>query len=319
MLAVTQGVRGDGEVRLQTASATMVEQVPGVGRVRRRQRNWLPALMIAPAILFVLGISAYPIADAIDLSLYRTEFANKVGFIGLANYTRLLADPTIWADAGRSAVYALGSLLVVLPYSMGLALLLEQDVPFRGLFRTLAIVPWIFSQTITALLWGWLLNPDFGMAAYIVQSLSGLHLQALATPWGAMGTVIFANVWASYPMATLLFMAALQTIPGELYEAADVDGATGWKRFWFVTEPLLRPTVLVVVIQLTLQYLNMVTLLYVLTGGGPLGGTETLALRVLKTSFENWDLGAGSALGVLITTANIFLSLIYIRALKERS
>ncbi len=271
---------------------------------------------IAPPVVLVIAVSIYPIITAFDLSLHATSFAETLDFVGLRNYATLLADPTIWHDAANSLVYTVGSLVLVIPYSIGVALLLNQPSPLLGLLRTLVILPWVVSQTITALLWGWLLNTDFGPATYLLQSVIGSRVALLSSPDSAMASLILVNVWASYPLATLLFLAALQTIPKELYEAARVDGASHVAQFRFITLPMIRPTMLVVVIQLTLQYFNMVTLIYVLTGGGPLSGTQTLALRVLKMSFEDWDLGSGAALGIILTMVNLLCSLFYIRALR---
>jgi multiple sugar transport system permease protein len=279
--------------------------------------NWLPFCFIAPAVALVLIVSIYPVVDAFDLSLYATKFTNRLDFIGLEDYATLLSDPTILDDGVNSLIYTVGSLLVVMPYAMAVAILLNRPILFRGLLRTMVILPWVVSQTITALLWGWLLSADFGPATYALQAAIGERLAVLSSPGSAMAALIGVNVWASYPMAALLFLAALQTIPRELYEAAWVDGASSIAQFRYITLPMVKSTALVIVIQLTLQYFNMVTLIYVLTGGGPLRGTETLALRVLKMSFENWDLGKGAALGMILTIVNLGFSLFYIRALRS--
>lgn len=284
---------------------------------RRKRRSWLPIAFILPATLLVIAVSVYPVFDALLLSLHATRYAQKLDFVGLANFVTLLRDPTVWSDAKSAVVYTVGSLLLVIPYSLALALLLNRPMPLRGVVRTLAILPWVFSQTVTALLWSWLLNPDFGPVAYTMQHLTGSPVALLASPTGAMVSLIGVNVWASYPMAALLFLAALQTIPGDLYEAMRMDGAGAVALFRHITLPMIRPTLVVVLIQLTLLYFNMVTLIYVMTGGGPIGATQTLALRVLKMSFENWDLGRGAALGLILTFVNLALSLFYVRALRN--
>lgn len=139
----------------------------------------------------------------------------------------------------------------------------------------------------------------------------------LASPAGAMAALIVVNVWASYPQATLLLLAAVQTVPRELYEAGRIDGASALRRFRYITLPLIKPTLTVVLIQLTLLYFNMVTLIYTLTGGGPLGATDTLAVRVLKISFEDWNLGRGAALGLVVTAINFLMSAFYVKALRK--
>lgn len=284
---------------------------------RRKRRSWLPIAFILPATLLVIAVSVYPVFDAVLLSLHSTRYAQKLDFVGLANFVTLLRDPTVWSDAKSAVVYTVGSLLLVIPYSLALALLLNRPMTLRGVVRTLAILPWVFSQTVTALLWSWLLNPDFGPVTFTMQRLTGSPIALLASPTGAMASLIGVNVWASYPMAALLFLAALQTIPGDLYEAMRMDGAGTVALFRHITLPMIRPTLVVVLIQLTLLYFNMVTLIYVMTGGGPIGATQTLALRVLKMSFENWDLGRGAALGLILTFVNLALSLFYVRALRN--
>jgi len=280
------------------------------------REHWLTVLFIGPAIVLVLLVSIYPVFDAIALSMYATKYAEKVRFVGLQNYIELLNDPGVWKAGANSLIYTLGSLFVAIPFSLGVALLLNRPSRFQGALRTVAILPWVISQTITALLWGWLLNADFGPVTYGIDATFGARTAILASPTWAMVALIGINIWSSYPQATLLMLAALQTIPKELYEAAHIDGASAMKSFRHITLPLIKPTLLVVVIQLTLLYFNMVTLVYVFTGGGPLGSTETLALRVLKTSFENWNLGHGAALGLIITLINLAFSLLYIRTLR---
>ena len=274
-------------------------------------------MFIAPAIVAVFLVSIYPVFDAAVLSLYQTRYAEKLRFIGLANYVALWNDATVWASAGKSLVYTGASLLLVIPLALGLALLLNARIPFRSAARAVIILPWVVSQTVVALLWAWLLNADFGPIAYASQALTGSRPALLASPIGAMAALIVVNVWASYPQATLLLLAAIQTVPQELHEAAHIDGATVWKRFLYVTLPLIRPTLLVVMIQLTLLYFNMVTLIFTLTGGGPLAATDTLALRVLKISFEDWNLGRGAALGLVITALNFLMSALYVKALRQ--
>ena len=284
---------------------------------RRRGATSLPAVFIAPAIVTVFLVSIYPVFDALLLSLYQTRYAEKLQFVGAKNYVALWNDPAVWSSGLNSLIYTGASLALVVPLSLGLALLLNARIPLQGVARTVIVLPWVVSQTVVALLWAWLLNADFGPITYAAQALTGTRPAVLSSPVAAMAALVVVNVWASYPQATLLLLAAVQTVPRELHEAARMDGASGWRRFRFVTLPLIRPTLLVVLIQLTLLYFNMVTLIFTLTGGGPLGSTETLAVRVLKTSFEDWNLGRGAALGLVITAINFVMSAVYIRALRR--
>ena len=276
-------------------------------------------LFMLPAIALAAGVSLYPILYAFYLSLFRTRYLQRVAFIGFGNYAHLLADPAFWHNLAYSLTYVFGSLVVVLPFSLGVAVLLNQPVKCRAVFRALIILPWVVSQTIIALLWGWLLNADFGPGIYILEVLGVGKVSVFGETRFALLTLIGVNVWGSYPMAVILLLAALQTIPSELKEAARVDGASRWQHFVHITLPLVQPTLLVATIMLTLLYFNMVTLILILTGGGPLGATEVLSLRAFKEGFDFWHVGYAATLGIVIFLFNVVFSLLYIRLLRQEA
>lgn len=282
-----------------------------------RRRHAQPYTFMLPAIALIALVSIYPIVYAMYISLFRTHYLERVAFVGLGNYQRLLADPAAWRNLLLSLVYVFGSLALVLPFGLAVAILLNQPVRFRSAFRAAIILPWIVSQTIIALLWGWLLNPDFGPAIYLLQGLGIGKVALLSEPVFALPTVICINVWGSYPLAAILLLAALQTIPPDLLDAAQVDGVSGWQKFSRITLPLIRPTLLVVLILLSLLYFNMVTLLFTLTGGGPLGSTEVLSLRTFDEAFQFWRVGYAASFGMVIFAMNVGISLLYIRLLGQ--
>lgn len=272
-----------------------------------------------PAALLVALVSPYPIIYSGFLSLFQTRFLTRVRFVGLDNYSKLLTDEAVWRNFYLSLTYVIGTLVVVVPFGFGVALLLNQPVRFRSAFRAAIILPWAVSQTIVALLWGWILNPDFGPGTYILEQLGFGKLTLLSDPILAMVVLIGVNAWSSYPLATTLFLSAIQTIPAELIDATQVDGASDWQRLRHVTLPLIRPTMLIIVILLSLHSFNMVTLVLILTGGGPLASTELLSLRTFNEAFQFWHLGFSSALGICIFLVNVVFSLIYIRLLRRES
>jgi ABC-type sugar transport system permease subunit len=220
-------------------------------------------------------------------------------------------------DVVNSLKYVVGSLAISLPLGLALALALNRELPFIHAFRTIIIAPWVVSQTVAALLWVWLLDPAYGPIGYVLKSWLRLPgILFVGSPELAMPTLILANVWLSYPLATVLLLAALQTIPPDLYEAAQIDGCSSWKCFSSVTLPLLRSTLLSTAIMLTLQYFSMVTLIFVMTGGGPVGVTRVLALRVFLEGFVNYNVGYAAAIGMVIFLLNIVFSAAYIRILR---
>lgn len=271
--------------------------------------------LLIPALVVVALVSIFPIAYAVNLSLHETKFMNIGEFVGLKNFLTIFATPEGWAQIGRSLVYVVASIAIAVPLSLGLAHLLNQPAFGRRVFRVLILLPWVISQTVAALVWKWMVNPDYGPLG--LGDVGGVRVDILAHPVGAMVLLIIVNVWISYPLATILSLAALQTIPAELREAAEVDGASPFRRFLQITLPLMKPTLFVVAIMLTLLYFNMVTLVYTLTGGGPLEGTALLSLVAFKQSFEFFNLGLGAAYSVVLFLFNVIFGAAYIRLLRS--
>lgn len=299
------------------APALARERPPGGGGLLRRvARDRLAYLFLAPALLLVLLVTIYPLAQALVTSLYDTQFLARTGFAGIGHYRALLADPEGRASIRRSFEYVFGSLALALPLGLLLAVVLNRPLRFRTLFRTIAVLPWIVSQLVVALMWGWVINPQYGPVNYWVQLWLGSPVDLLGQPPTAMPTLILVNVWRSFPYPMLLILAALQGVPGELLEAATVDGASRRVRFWRVVFPMIRNTVLVATIMLGVHYFNMITLPFVLTGGGPLGATDVMSLRVYREAFQFHHVGFASAIAVYMFAFNVLFSLVYIRVLR---
>ena len=276
-------------------------------------------LFLLPSLVVVIAVTFYPIVYAIRVSLYQTSYLKMVKFFGVGHYVKFLQESLGWHNVLNSMVYTFGSLAVALPLGMILALMLNHDIRFRVLFRTLIIVPWIISQIVTALLWGWLLNPQFGPVNYFIREWFGAPFDFLGQTSSAMPTLIMTNVWRSFPYPMLLLLAALQTVPEEFYEAAKVDGATALQRFWRITLPMIRNTLLITTIMLSLHYFNMITLPFILTGGGPVGVTDVMSLRVYREAFSFYHMGLASAIAVYIFAFNIVFSLLYIKILRTEA
>lgn len=299
-------------------------ELPALPAKRRRKRQsggqspiGLSWALLIPSLIVVAVVSVFPIAYAINLSLHYTDYMQVEGFAGLHHFGEIFLSAEGRAQILRSLVYVAGSLVIAVPLSLALASLLNQQVRFRRVFRVLILMPWVISQTVAALLWKWMVNPDYGALSLGDTPLG--RIDFLASPALAMLLLIIVNVWISYPLATILSLAALQTIPGELHEAAMVDGAGPFRRFMSVTLPLMKPTLFVVAIQLTLLYFNMVTLVLTLTGGGPREGTHLLSLAAYRQSFEFFNLGLGAAYSVVLFVFNVIFGAAYIRLLRSES
>jgi multiple sugar transport system permease protein len=278
----------------------------------------LPLYFMAPAVLLLLVVVVYPIAYSIYVSFHSTSYMAIGGFVGLANYRDLFADPLIWKNAAISVAYVAGSLAIAVPLGLALALATSRPLPLMEMFSAICTMPWVISQTAAALLWMWLLDPSFGPVNYLLREIGIGPVNFIADTATALPTLIWVNAWMSYPLAMILFSAGLQTIPPDLYEAAKIDGASAWQSFVKITLPLLRGTFLSVFVILTLYYFTMVTLILILTGGGPLQTTEVLSLRLFNETFLYWRVGYAAALGMVLFLMNAVFSLVYLRVIGPR-
>ncbi len=288
-------------------------------RLAAVRREALPVLLMLPAVLLVVLVTFLPIAQAIILSFHETSYLVQGKFIGLQHYTRQLAKPDIRASLATSLLFTACALTLSLSLAMGMALLLNRAFRGRAVFRTIFVMPWVVSQIITSLLWQWLYSPTIGALAYVLSVIAGRRVDILGDPNTALTGVVLAGVWHTWPWAMVLILAALQTIPHELYEAAKIDGCGHLNLLRYVTFPMIQNTFLIVTIVLSLRYFNMTELPFVLTGGGPVSRTELIGLRVYREAFIRFGFGSASALAVVMFLINILASLLYIRALRAES
>jgi len=270
----------------------------------------------APATAVVALITFYPVAYAIVLSAYRTSFARVQGYVGLGNFVRLLHDSTILQSIGRTLTFVFSSVALSMALGYAMALLLNQDLPAKGLIRAIVVAPWVIAEVSAAIAWRWLLDPGLSPVMVALRSWSMPNLDFLSHPTWAMIAVIAVGVWRFYPFPMILLLAALQAIPREIDEAAAVDGASLWKRLLYVTTPLVRGSLLVSTILSTLFYFNKIVVPLVLTGGGPGNATELLTIRLYREAFYGGNLGYAAAISCLILLINALVSLLYFRVLR---
>lgn len=282
-----------------------------VGRVpgERRQALWL----VAPAVVILAGVAVYPILAAAWLSLHRMILVfHERRFTGVDNYTFLLHDARFWSALGNTAYFAFVAVALELALGLGFALLLSAAVPGRGLLRAAILVPWAIPTVVSARLWAWLLNADHGLLTRLLP-LSDVNL--LGTPGYAMHAAILVDVWKTTPFVALLLLAGLQTIPEDVYRAAEIDGASRLRAFRSITLPMLRPAIAVTLVFRTLDAFRVFDAVYVLTEGGPANTTETLSIYAYKTLMRSGDFGYGSALSVATFFCVMAISVVYLRLL----
>jgi len=272
---------------------------------------------VAPSTLILVLVALFPIAAAFWLSLHRMilVFHDK-RFIGLDNYAFLFHDARFHTALFNTVYFTLVAVAVELALGLGFALLLDANAPGKGLFRASILIPWAIPTVVSAKLWAWLYNPDYGL---IMRVLPGRDIDVLGMPGYAMHAAILVDVWKTTPFVALLCLAGLQTIPKDVYKAAEIDGASAFHTFRRITLPLLKPTILVTLIFRTLDAFRVFDAIYVLTGGGPANTTETLSIYTYKTLMRSGDFGYGSALAVVTFFCVMLLSIIYLKALGRES
>lgn len=250
--------------------------------------SWLLWAYALPALALMTLVSAVPIIQTFYLS---------------GGFQRIPTDGRLWASLGNTATFTAVSVGLELVFGLGMALLLHQAFPGRGLARAAVLLPWALPTAIMAMGWRWIFNSDYGVMGDLLCRLgivSDPHIPWLASPGYAMAACVLADVWKTAPFMAVLFLSGLAAIPRELYEAAVMDGAGPVRRFFLVTWPLLKPTVAVAVIFRAIQAFGVFDLVWVLTGGGPGGRTQTIALYIYDTVFRYLDLSYGCALTVVM-------------------
>jgi multiple sugar transport system permease protein len=255
----------------------------------------LAAVLLGPALLALLAVAGYPIVAATWLSLNRViVIFDERRWVGLDNYAFMLTDARFWSALGHTAYFSVVAVSIELALGLGFALLLASRTPGRGLLRATLLIPWAVPTVVSAQLWAWLFSADTGL---LIQLLPGPD-NWLGTAGYAMHAAILVDVWKTTPFVTLLVWAGLSTIPRELYEAAELDGASRLRIFASVTLPLLKPIIAVTLVLRSLDAFRVFDAVYVLTGGGPGNTTETLSIYAYKMLMRSGDFGYGSALAV---------------------
>lgn len=294
-----------------------------------KKESTLAKLFLTPALLVIAAVALYPILNVIYLSLHRKLLIFGIHrFVGWENYAYLLHDARFWRSLGNTLYFVLVSTSLEMLLGLATALVMYQPRPGKSFMRAAVLVPWAIPTVVSARMWEWIYNPDFGVLNFLLRKIGLLipSLNFLATgqnwlgdPTLALHAVIFADVWKTTPFVALLLFAGLQVLPAELYEAAKIDGANAWQRFWRVTLPLLLPVVLTTLLFRTLDAFRIFDAVYVLTGGGPANTSETLSIYAYKLLFQTLQFGAGSAVAVLTFGCVMLVSLFYIKSLTRGS
>ena len=297
-----------------------------VALVNRRTRpliSWrVRQLMVGysyllPAALCMLATVVVPIGMAMKMSLYNDVLykPQEYRFIGLGNYVRLAQDPVFWLTLWNSFVWVFGSVVLQFVAGFAAALLLHQAFRGRALVRMLALLPWIIPGVVVGLIWEWLYQPNYGVINDLLIRAGWLpdRIAWLSSPDLAMAAVVVTNVWRGIPFFAIMLLAGLQAIPGELYEAAHVDGAGVLARFRHITLPLLRPIIVVATATRIIWTFNYADLIFVMTSGGPANATQITSTYTLLQAYANLDFGYAAALSVVLLLVMLAFTWAYLR------
>lgn len=269
---------------------------------------------IVPALVLLSLVTIYPVLYVIYLSLHRNLPIFHISrFIGLDNYRFLLQDNRFWNALGNTVYFTGVSVALEILIGLSMALLLNRAFRLKGIVIALVLIPWAMPTVVSARIWEWMYNTDFGILNYLL----GSNINWLGSPVWALNAAVFMDVWKTTPFVIILLLAGLKTIPEELYRAARIDGAGGWSIFRRISLPLLKPVILVVLLFRTLDAFRVFDAVYVLTGGGPANTTETLSIYAYKILFQTLQFGYGSTLSIVVFLCVGFISVFYIKVLSR--
>ena len=276
-------------------------------------------LLISPAVFLMLVLLAYPFVLAVSISLTDRVLGEPGKFVWFGNFFKLLQDTLFRQTVWNSFVYTAATVFFKMLLGISLALLLNQEIPCRSLIRGAILLPWIVPTSLSVLTWLWMFDSLFSVVNYI---LLGLGLISKKIPWlgdplWAMVSVIIVNTWRGLPFFAVSFLAGLMTIPRELYEAAETDGAMRFRQFWHITLPLLQPVIAVVVLFSTIWTFADFQIVYILTHGGPINATQIFATMAYDVALVAGRIGEGSAISLFLFPALLIVIILMLRYLRK--
>ena len=265
-------------------------------------KDWLwAAVFLAPSIIGMAVFTVYPLFSSLYCSFTDWSLLDDMKFIGLENYIRAFTDPTALTVFKNTIIFTLGTVPVLLVVPLLLAIALNQKLHVTRFFRAAYFLPTISSMVAMSLVWQWMLNTDFGLVNYILGFFGIKPINWLTTKKWSMVGIMIVSIWKGLGYNMMLFLAGLQSVPRVYYEAADLDGCTGFRRLWNITVPLLSPTTLFVGVMTIINSFQAFDQVMVITGGGPARSTSVLVHYLYQNAFDYYDMGYACALGWLLT------------------
>ncbi|MCY6484871.1 sugar ABC transporter permease [Clostridium aestuarii] len=292
------------------------------GNYNLAQTKWTPLWFLLPAILIMAIIILYPLFYEIKLSFQNVTLMNltsgKYPTVGFDNYIQIFTDKLFYTTLLRTVIWTVVNVFFHVSFGLFLAILLNRKLPGKGLLRIILILPWAIPQYIAALTWKGMFNVEYGAVNNILIHLFGNNAAVswLSDPHWSFIACIICNIWLGIPFMMMISLGGLQSIPNELYEAADIDGATSWQKFKNITLPLLKPVLTPAIVLGTVWTFNMVNVIYIITSGAASEEAQILVTLVYKKAFEYYRYGYAAAFSVIIFLILLSFSSFFIRAQK---
>ena len=281
----------------------------------KRSGIW-PYLLLAPALIIMIAVVIVPIVEAVSMSFqsYNLTKPKKIGFIGLANYAKLFQDPLFWSSLLRTIIWVACAVGFQFRFGFILAQLLNRSFRGRGVARAVSLIPWVTPGVLITLMWRWLFDGNYGVINDLLLRMGIIHekIAWLSRMDTALPSVIITIIWQGIPFFALMILAGLQGIPGELYEAADIDGASGPQKLFYVTIPALKNTIAVTTMLRIIWVANSVDVIWNMTEGGPAYASQTLSVYVYKEA-NVLNMGYASAMAIMLMLLLLLVAIPYLR------
>jgi multiple sugar transport system permease protein len=279
-------------------------------------------LLVAPLAAILMAVAVFPILYSLYISLFSVKLTrpNRVPFVGVDNYVAVLSDPQFWLAVERTVFFSIISVSAIAVLALLIALLLNENFPGRRILSAVLLVPWAIPYVANALMWKWIYDSNYGALNGLLYQLDFIntYMVWLGDSDKTLALIANAFVWKEVPLATILLLVGLKTIPADLHAAAKVDGADAIRRFFHITLPSLKSSFSLVVVYETMMAIRHFDLFFILTEGGPGDASHVVAWRIYVETFRNLSFGTGAAMAYILALATLALAYVVIRALARR-
>lgn len=290
------------------------------GRGASEKRQWPTALLfLSPTLVIVTTFVVFPILFSFYLSFHEWNmFGSERSFVGMDNYARMFSDREFWLVFRHTAFYTLGTVPLNMALALVVAFALNKKLRGKKWLRAAFFTPVVISSVAAAVIWRWVFDPNLGLANHMLSLLGMSPVNWMNDAGAAMFSLIIVGVWKTFGINVVLYAAGLAGIPEHYYEAAEIDGAGGWTRFWRITLPLLSPTTLFILVLSVIGSFQVFDLVYVLTYGGPLGSTKVIVFYLYEHAFRFFNMGYASAVAYALFAVLLVLTLAQIRFFRDQ-